>query len=102
MLLILTVLCLAPASAVRVGGWSNMHSDPDPISLGSPSSNVTVIHYDPVGYYFMMPLIMPQQYSQGLMNLSSSVHYFGRDFQLGMLDDNYAGAPFLIQVLSDP
>lgn len=99
-LLVLIASCLMTASAVRVGG--GIKANLDPISIGGPSSNVVAIHYDPVGYHIMMPSILPQQYSPGLMNLSSGVRYFGRDFQLGMIDDNYAGAPFLIQVLADP
>lgn len=99
-LLVLIVSCLATASAVRVGGGIKVNLDP--ISIGDPSSNVTAIHYDPVGYHIMIPSIIPQQYSPGLMNSSSGMHYFGRDFQLGMIDSNYAGAPFLIQVLADP
>lgn len=98
--LILLVSCTAPAYAVRVGGGLSHYPDPVPVSTVPP--NMIVIHYYPLGYHLMTPLISPQWNSPGLMNLSGGAYYFGRDFDLGMIDNNYAGAPFVLQVLADP
>lgn len=99
-LLVFLASCTAPACAVRVGGGLGIY--PDAMPVGTVAPNITSIHYYPLGYHLMTPSISPQWNSLGMVNLSSSVYYFGRDFDLGMIDNNYAGAPFILQVLADP
>ncbi len=69
----------------------------DPIYLGGVfSSGSALIYYEPVGTHVMAPqfgAIAPQYTSR---------YFFGKDFSLGTIDNNYHGTPFLTQFLADP
>ncbi len=99
-LLISLISGLAPSHALRVGGGLSVY--PEPMPVGTIPPNMAGIHYYPLGYHIMTPSISPKWSSLGLMNSSSDVYYFGRDFDVGMIDNNNAGAPFILQVLADP
>ena len=68
-----------------------------PISLGMGMPNDPVmLQYNPVGAHIMNHqngIFIPKHASQ---------YHFGRDFSLGLIDNNYQGTPFLLQSLSDP
>jgi len=54
------------------------------------------LQYNPVGAHIMNDqngIVVPKYASQ---------YYFGRDFSLGTIDNNYPGTPFILQYLSDP
>lgn len=96
LLVLATVLIgLASASSIDIGAHSHgVHPHLSPVSLSRGISEITVIHYDPVGallYQFGLA-----EYRQGPR------YYFGRDFSLGTVDSNYPGTPFLTQFLADP
>ena len=114
-LLIAFVLFLAPSSAVDVGIWD--HGLPAPVPVGGGSFDPVQINYNPVGYNIAIPLYMQgissqypysqypyNQYQANLPPLPSggNAFYFGRDFVLGMVDSNYYGSPFSLQLLADP
>jgi len=54
------------------------------------------LQYYPIGAHIMNDqngIVVPKYASQ---------YYFGRDFSLGTIDNNYPGTPFILQYLSDP
>ena len=54
------------------------------------------LQYNPVGVHIM-------NYQNGIVTPKyASQYYFGRDFSLGTIDNNYPGTPFILQYLSDP
>jgi len=55
-----------------------------------------MLKYNPVGVHIMND-------QNGVVTAKyDSQYYFGRDFSLGTIDNNYPGTPFILQYLSDP
>jgi hypothetical protein len=105
-------MCLAPSSAVNIGGVHphftpislSMEISSAPLSLCKETFNSSAIHYEPIGAHIMsyqIGLATPQNVSN-MWEQEIPRYYFGRDFQLGTIDSNYPGTPFLTQFLADP
>ncbi len=97
------------SSAIVLGKWTNVN--PDPVSLSNSNLNIAVIQYTPVGNHIMTMPFYSQSYAQGIytqqynyqfLNYRQGSYYFGRDFLLGTIDNNYPGNAFLTQFLADP
>jgi hypothetical protein len=106
------LIYLAPSSAVNIGGVHphfapislSMEISSPPISLSKEISNGSAIHYEPIGSHIMsyqIGMATPQNASN-IWKQEIPRYYFGRDFELGMIDSNYPGTPFLTQFLADP
>ncbi len=112
LILVVTLAFFGQSSAVVVGGahphlaplsLSTVSSSP-PISLSKEISGNFAVQYEPVGSHIMGYQIgmFAAQNASPIWNQGAPRYYFGRDFQLGLIDNNYPGAPFITQFLADP
>ena len=97
-LLILAVglISLGQSFAVNIGGehphltpisLSTLASSP-PISLSRESTDNFAVQYEPKGFHIMAYQIGMFADPSLMWNQGTSRYYFGKDFQLGMIDSN--------------
>jgi hypothetical protein len=110
LIVIVSLISLAQSSAVSIGGahphqtpisLSTLSSSP-PISLNRESTDIFAVQYEPKGFHIMAYQIGMFADPSLMWNQGTSRYYFGKDFQLGMIDSNYPGTPFITQFLADP
>ena len=110
LILAVSLISIAQSSAVSIGG---AHPHPTPISLSTLSSSPPIslsrestenfaVQYEPKGFHIMAYQIGMFADPSLMWNQGTSRYYFGKDFQLGMIDSNYPGTPFITQFLADP
>jgi hypothetical protein len=90
---------------IRVGNGNIAKSDPLPLS--SSTLSTFVIRYNTIGRHIMlMPVYAErmafQRHDQGMLGQKGNAYFFGKDFSLGTIDNNYGDAPFITQFLADP
>jgi hypothetical protein len=90
---------------ISVGGRDFGKSNPLP--LGSSKLGKSVINYNPIGRHVMLMPVYDEKKAfwrndLGMPGRDGNAYFFGRDFSLGTIDNNYADAPFITQFLADP
>ncbi len=96
-ILAIGLIWLANSEAVDIGSHTHgIHPNVAPISLSKGTWSATAINYEPIGHH-----VMNYQIGMTVPQYTSPRYYFGKDFQLGTIDNNY-DVNFITQFLADP
>lgn len=95
--LAIVLICFANSGAVDIGSHTHgIHPDIAPVSLSEGISSGTAINYELIGLH-----VMNYQIGMPVPQYTSPRYYFGKDFQLGTIDNNY-DVNFITEFLADP